>query len=517
MNGAQVLMSTASASGIDVCFTNPGTTELAMIEALDKNKTIRPVLSLFEGVCSGAADGFGRMLGRPAMTLLHLGPGFANSIANLHNARRAHSPILNIIGDHATWHVEYDPPLASDIASLARPVSDWFNYASSPDDCRIKINEALEVCTTAPGKISTLVIPTDVQEAKAGTPGKISSNNFQHNSYFNEKKVEQLAKRLSNNNGEVIILLGTNALTELGQNAAHKISVTLNAKIYAETFPARWDRGAHISVPERFPYFPEVGYEVLKNAKIIILVGARAPIAYFGVTGVPSQLFPENSIYELASAAEDGEGAIVSLAEAIGAASVQTSSDWDPPSQPNLKRPLDVKSCGEMVAYLLPENSIAVVEGATSTPPFYTASPAGSSHTLITNTGGAIGQGMPVATGTAIACPERQVINLQADGSGAYTVQALWTQAREQLNVVTILCSNRKYGILRVEFERAGIDPTARITDQMTSLDNPPLNWVAIANGFGVAACKVNTLEELQTSLIRAIAEPGPYLIEVPM
>jgi len=170
-----------------------------------------------------------------------------------------------------------------------------------------------------------------------------------------------------------------------------------------------------------------------------------------------------------------------------------------------------------MVAFLLPENSIAVVEGATSTPPFYTASPAGAAHTLITNTGGAIGQGMPVATGAAIACPERQVINLQADGSGAYTIQALWTQAREQLNVVTILCSNRKYGILRVEFERAGIDPKARITDRMTSLDDPPLDWVALANGFGVPACKVNTLEELETSLSRAIAEPGPYLIEVPL
>ncbi len=517
MNGAQVLMSSASAAGIDVCFSNPGTTELAMIEALDKNKTIRPVLSLFEGVCSGAADGFGRMLGRPAMTLLHLGPGFANAIANLHNARRAHSPILNIIGDHATWHVDYDPPLASDIASLAQPVSDWFAYASSADDCTTKINEGLEVCATAPGKISTLVVPTDVQEAKSEISDGIQPNDFQPNWKFSGKKVEQLAKRLSDTNGEVIILLGTKALTERGQNAADRVAVKLNAKIYAETFPARWDRGAHISVPERFPYFPEIGLEVLKNAKTIILVGVKAPVAYFGVTGVPSKLFPEDAIYELASVAEDGEGAIVALAEAIGATNIKTSSDWEPPRQPDLKRPLDVQSCGEMVAYLLPENSIAMVEGATSTPPFYTASPAGAPHTLITNTGGAIGQGMPVATGAAIACPERKVINLQADGSGAYTVQALWTQAREQLNVVTILCSNRKYGILRVEFERAGIDPTARITDQMTSLDNPPLNWVALANGFGVPACKVNTLEELHTNLIRAIAEPGPYLIEVPM
>ena len=517
MNGAQALMSTANASGIDVCFANPGTTELAMIEALDKNKSIRPVLSLFEGVCSGAADGFGRMLGRPAMTLLHLGPGFANAIANLHNARRAHSPVLNIIGDHATWHVDYDPPLASDIESLARPVSDWFSYAHNPDDCKTKIPEGLKSCMSAPAKISTLVVPTDVQEGSCDIAGLIQPEKLITNWEFNGGNVEQLATRLSEGDDNVVILLGTKALTEKGQNAAQKVAIKLNAKVYAETFPARWDRGGHISVPERFPYFPEIGLATLKNAKTIILVGAKPPIAYFGVTGVPSKLFPEDTIYELASTAEDAEGAIISLAETLGCSNIKTTTNWKPPRQPDLKQPLDVKSCGEMVAFLLPENSIAMVEGATSTPPFYTASPGGVAHTLITNTGGAIGQGMPVATGAAIACPDRQVINLQADGSGAYTVQALWTQAREQLNVVTILCSNRKYGILRVEFERAGIDPNSKITDQMTSLDNPPLNWVAIANGFGVPACKVNTLEELRTNLIRAIDEPGPYLIEVPM
>ncbi len=516
MNGAHALMSSATASGIDVCFTNPGTTELAMIGALDKITVIRPVLSLFEGVCTGAADGFGRMLGRPSMTLLHLGPGFANGIANLHNARRAHTPILNIVGDHATWHVEYDPPLASDIPSLAKPVSDWFAYATSADDCITKLDEGMKVCMTAPGQIATLVVPTDVQEAKTEISGTIHADNPQLRCVFNDKKVEQLAQRLTEQNGEILFLLGTNALTESGQNAAAQIATKLNAKIYVETFPARWDRGSHIYVPERFPYFPEMGIEVLKNAVAVILVGSQAPVAYFGVSGLPSKLFPEDSIFELASISEDAEGAIVSLAEAIGAAKIGTSGN-KPPNRPAVTRQLDVQSCGEMVAFLLPENSIAVVEGATSTPPFYTASPAGAAHTLITNTGGAIGQGMPVATGAAIACPERQVINLQADGSGAYTIQALWTQAREQLNVVTILCSNRKYGILRVEFERAGIDPKARITDRMTSLDDPPLDWVALANGFGVPACKVNTLEELETSLSRAIAEPGPYLIEVPL
>ena len=517
MNGAQALMTGAVASGIDVCFTNPGTTELAMIEALNDVKGIRPVLSLFEGVCTGAADGFGRMLGRPGMTLLHLGPGFANGIANLHNARRAHTPIFNVIGDHATWHVDYDPPLASDIPSLARPVSDWFAYVKDASDCVARIDEGIKICMTAPGKIATLAVPTDAQTGKTSILDVRQNDKLLLSREFDERKVEELAQRLSDKDGKVIFLLGTNALTERGQNAAAKIAAKLKAKIYAETFPARWDRGSHIPVPERFPYFPEIGIEVLKEATSVVLVGARAPIAYFGVSGLPSKLFPESSLFELASNAEDAECAIEALAESIGASDTQVSSDDTSPVRPDLTRKLDVQSCGEMVAFLLPENSVAVVEGATSTPPFYTASPGGAPHTLITNTGGAIGQGMPVATGAAIACPERHVINLQADGSGAYTVQALWTQAREQLNVVTILCSNRKYGILQVEFERAGIDPKADITDKMTSLDNPPLDWVALAEGFGVPACKVQTPEELEMKLSRAIAEPGPHLIEVPL
>jgi acetolactate synthase-1/2/3 large subunit len=517
MNGAQALMSSAAAMGVDVCFANPGTTELAMIDALDKTPTIRPILSLFEGVCTGAADGYGRMLGHPAMTVLHLGPGFANGIANLHNARRAHTPILNLIGDHATWHVEYDPPLASDIASLAKPVSAWFDYARSADECGLKIDDAVSACLTADGQIATLVVPTDAQETETVNPARVPAKKSRLRGDYSGAKVEQLAKRLSDLNGEVVFLLGTKALTEIGQNAAAQISSKISAKIYAETFPARWERGAHIAVPQRFPYFPEIGIDALKNAAIVVIVGAKAPAAYFGTTGLPSMLSPEGSVFELASPEDDAEAAIAALAEELGVSNEATSSGWEAPSAPNLQSALDVQTCGEVVAFLLPEYAIAMVEGATSTPPFYTASPGGAAHTLITNTGGAIGQGMPVATGAAIACPDRQVINLQADGSGAYTVQALWTQAREQLNVVTVLCSNRKYGILRVEFERAGIDPKANITDRMTSLDNPPLDWVAIANGFGVPANKANTVEELQNSLSRALAEPGPYLIEVPL
>ena len=514
MNGADLLISSASASGIDVCFANPGTTELSIIEALDKSGAIRPVLGLFEGVCTGAADGFGRMLGRPAMTLMHLGPGFANGIANLHNARRAHSPVLNVIGDHATWHVQHDPPLASDISSLARPVSDWFAYSSSVDECRTKLLEGFEVCMTPPGKISTLVVPTDVQkaESKISMSGTLPSLKFDRG--YDEDKLEKVAKLLSDQGDSVILLLGGSALTEHGQNAAGQIAAKFNVKVYVETFPARWDRGPHINVPERFPYFPEMGIAALKDASAVVLVGVKEPVAYFGVAGLPSELFPEGSIFELASVSEDAEGAILNLASDIGDKNKITLPNADSPMLPDFGQRLDVQSCGELIAYLLPENSIAVVEGATSTPPFYKASSSSAPHTLITNTGGAIGQGMPVATGAAIACPDRSVINIQADGSAAYTIQSLWTQAREQLNVVTILCSNRKYGILQVEFERAGIDPNAIITEKMTSLDNPPLDWASIATGFGVPSSRADTLDQLQIDFSRALNEPGPFLIE---
>ncbi len=161
MNGAESLLRTAAASGIRICFANPGTTELPLVAAFDTDTGVRPILCLFEGVCSGAADGYARMSGNPAMTLLHLGPGFANGIANFHNARRARSAIFNVIGDHASWHLASDPPLASDIESLARPVSGWLRSADPAGPLSRDAAEAIAAARS--GMVATLIAPHDAQ------------------------------------------------------------------------------------------------------------------------------------------------------------------------------------------------------------------------------------------------------------------------------------------------------------------------------------------------------------------
>lgn len=515
MNGAHSLIRSAAAQGIEVCFANPGTTELAMVDALGKIPSVRCVLGLFEGVCTGAADGYGRMLGRPAATLLHLGPGFANGIANLHNARRARTPILNLIGDHATWHLRHDAPLTSDIRSFATPVSGYFAYIDDVARCPTTMDAAMAASMASAGCISTIVVPTDIQEAACDAPLTVSQPRKRLSGTFDGDNVDAASRALSATPGAVIIL-GAKALTRAGQQAAHAVAVATGARLYVETFPAKWDRGGNIPTPTRFPYFPEQGIEALKDAPIVLLVGTSIPVAYFGVAGLPSELAPPNTIRFLATPEEDAEGAIIALAQSLGA----EPASWRPKPMsgvPNSSAALDPQTVGTTIAALLPENAIAMVEGATSTPPFYAASAASHSHTLMTNTGGAIGQGMPVATGAALACPDRRVVNLEADGSGAYTLQSLWTQAREGLGVITVICANRTYGILRVEFERAGIDARADVTDRMTSLDNPPLDWVRLAQGFGVPGTRATSVEELRKAFSRALAAEGPSLIEAVM
>lgn len=513
MNGAVAIISALAKNGIDICFANPGTTELSLVDALDQAGNVRCVLGLFEGVCTGAADGYARMLGRPAATLLHLGPGFANGIANLHNARRARSAILNLVGDHATWHLPFDAPLTSDIRSLAMPVSGHYAWLDRPrlciPDTLLAVRAAIE------GSISTLVIPTDVQEHEFDDDVDIPVLPPPKAAAYAEGRVEAAARALKSCKGAVI-LLGTGALTSKGQRAAAAIAASAGARVFAETFPARWDRGGDIPVIARFPYFPEIGIETLKDAELVLLVGAKAPIAYFGKTGVPSELARPGTVTCLADPGDDAERAIVALAQALSAAPALPQSN-PVPTLPEAGLRLDPSVMAQTVAALLPEQSIVSVEGSTTTSFFFTAAAAAKSHTVLINTGGAIGQGMPVATGAALACPDRTVINLQGDGSAAYTMQALWTQARERLNVVTILCANKTYGILRVELERAGMDPTKSVPDRMTSLKDPALDWVGLARGFGVPAAQASTAGELAALFRKALAQGGPFLIEAAM
>ncbi len=514
MNGAAALLTTAADDGVNICFANPGTTELGLVAALNATPSIRCVLGLFEGVCTGAADGYGRMSGRPAATLLHLGPGFANGIANLHNARRARTPVLNIIGDHATWHLPFDAPLTSDIRSLTLPVSGYHAYVASAEACREKMTEAL--AATVAGGIATLVVPTDVQEGRVeGTRPAPRQRCGYAPAKIDGRLVEKVAGLLSSGVPSVI-LIGSGALTKAGQKAAQAIMDKTGARVFAETFPAKWDRGGGIPAIARFPYFPEQGMAALRDARLVLLVGCKAPVAYFAAEGIPSELAPPGSVMTFALPGEDAEDAMVSLAAELNCP-LAAENETSMPAPLDPMAAIDARSMAHAVARALPENAIVMVEGATSTPLFFAAAQSGTAHTVITNTGGAIGQGMPVATGAALACPDRKVVNLQADGSASYTLQALWTQAREQLDVVTVLCSNRAYGILRVELERANIDPRSKVAERLTSLDAPALDWVSLARGFGVPGARATTAGELAELFRKAVSLPGPFLIEAVM
>jgi acetolactate synthase-1/2/3 large subunit len=511
MTGARSLLTTAVKAGVEVCFANPGTTEMPLVAALDEVPGVRAILGLFEGVCTGAADGYGRMRGLPALTLLHLGPGFANGIANLHNARRAGTPVVNLVGDHASWHLAADAPLTSDIASLAGPVSGWVRTATSSKRLADDAAEAIAAAIGPPGRVATLIIPADFQWGEAPPLAAVRLPASSEPPVSGA--VDRIAERLRSG-ARATLLLGSAALTERGQLAAARVAAATGTRLFVETFPARWERGAGLPPIERLPYFPEQAAAVLAESDLVLLAGAREPVAFFGYEGKPSHLAPENSVMPLCAATGDPVAALDLLALALAAApSAGARAPRAAPDPPT--GPLSPGAVGSLLAAHLPEGAIVVDEAATSGLPFYGASTGAPRHTLLSLTGGAIGQGLPCATGAAVACPDRKVIAFQADGSAQYTLQSLWTQAREGLDVTTLLCSNRSYRILQVELARAGVAEPGPQARALTSLERPSLDWVSLARGYGVPAQRVESAEALAEALPRAIAEPGPQLLEL--
>lgn len=509
-SAATAMLETAANAGVDVCFANPGTTEMPLVGALDAVPRIRAVLGLFEGVCTGAADGYARLTGRPALTLLHLGPGFANGIANLHNARRARSPVVNLIGDHASWHLAADAPLTSDIESLARPVSAWVKRAESPKDLPGDLAEAIRVATGPPGRVASYLLPADFQAAPGGDPVPVRRDAAPSVAH---ERIEPLAARLRAAGERGVLLLGGSALRRRGLRAAARVAAATGVRLRAETFPALWERGADVPAVDRLAYFPEQAREDLAQAPVVALAGAVAPVAFFGYPGQASELAPEGSVAWVASPDEAVEDALEALADALDARDPGEAGGAAPDEVP--AGPLDPVRVGGVLARCLPEDAIVVDEAATSALPFYGASKGARPHTVLHLTGGAIGQGLPVATGAALACPGRKVIAFQADGSAAYTLQSLWTQAREGLDVVTLICSNRAYRILQIELARAGIAEPGPQARSLTRLDAPVIDWVALSRGFGVPGQRVETSAELRKALLRALVEPGPQLIEM--
>ncbi len=511
MNGAESLIRTLIDAGVNVCFANPGTTEMPMVRAIDEMTGMRAVLCLFEGVCTGAADGYARMAGKPGLTLLHLGPGFANGIAYLHDARRARSPIVNLIGDHATWHLAADAPLTSDIESLARPVSSWVRRNKSAEELAGDAADAIVAASRRPGQIATLIIPHDCQTDAAG--GAAAPRAIPSPPKAGEDAVRQAVGLLRREEPKVLFL-GGHAMRERGLGAAARIAAATGCKLMCETFPARWERGVGTPIIERLPYFPEQAINALSPYQSVALAGARPPVSFFGYPGVPSYLIsPEQAAATLATPDEDVVDALESLADALGAPmNIDQNPTVQTPPRPAGK--LTPETLSAAVAALLPDNAIVMDESNTSMGPFLAMSQSAAKHSLLTQPGGAIGLGPPCATGAAIACPDRVVVNLQADGSAMYTLQALWTQAREQLNVKTVICNNRSYRILGIELMRAGVKEFGQQARRLIGLTEPAIDWVSLAKGMGVPGVRVETADDLVKELERALAEAGPQLVE---
>lgn len=514
MTGADALLQGLAQAGLDTCFANPGTTELDLVRALERNVGIRCVIGLQENICTGAADGYGRMTGRPAATLLHLGPGFANGIANLHNARRARTPIVNLIGDHASWHLAADAPLTSDIESLARPVSGWLHRINSPQDCLAAGVEAVRQSLTDGGQGATLIVPADHQAAQVGMASEAAGTVLPAPAAAPSFPLQLALRRLLAARRIVLLLGGGGRTSGLGvraQLAAARLCTVTGANAYAETFPSRAERGLGLPVFDRLPYFPEPARAVLDAADLVVLAGALPPVTYFGYAGHPSRLVEDGRLLVLAAPGRDAATPLEQLADALGAPA------WTAPASELPDAPQGVLTAAGVAAALarnLSVGSIVSVEGGTCGYPFYAVSAAAPLHTTLTNTGGAIGQGLPVAMGAAIACPDRKVVGLLSDGSTQYTVQALWSMAHENLDVLVLIAANHQYAILRNELRRNGT-PLGERAAAMTALDNPRIDWVALAQAYGVPASRVATGEELDAALQAGFSARGPRLVEM--
>jgi acetolactate synthase I/II/III large subunit len=528
VNGAQALIASLAGAGVEVCFMNPGTSEMHFVAALDSVPEMRGVLALFEGVATGAADGYARMTGRPAAVLLHLGPGLANGLANLHNARRARTPILVIVGAHATGHVRYDAPLQSDIEALARTVSGWVHTSGTTRNLPSDAMRALAATRT--GQIATLILPADVSWTDGATPaparpaatpaparpaatparGSTAPTQYVQSTTVDDGQVAAAAGVLSS---QAVLFLGGNALSERGLRAASRVSAATGARLLAETFPARMERGAGLPSVDRLAYLAEQAEDQLRGVGNLILAGARSPVAFFAYPGRSSDLVPADcAIAVLAEQDQDAEAALEQLADQVAAGTQPVLTA--PAVRPVAPGPLTAISLANTIAASLPEGAIVADEANTSgfaLPQALTGAPR---HSLLTLTGGAIGQGLPVATGAAVAAPDRPVLCLEADGSALYTIQALWTQAREQLNVTTVLLNNAAYAILRMELARTAAGQAGERAARMLDLSGPTPDFTAISTGLGVPAVRVTTAEDLDTELRRAYAEPGPHLIE---
>jgi acetolactate synthase I/II/III large subunit len=511
MNGARTLLTTIADLGVRVCFANPGTSEMHFVAALDDVPRMRAVLVLFEGVAAGAADGYARMSDDPAAVLLHLGPGLGNALANLHNARRARVPMLVIVGDHATHHKKYDAPLESDIDSVAGTVSGWLRRSTLVDDVAADAVAAI-ASARARRHVSTLILPADVSWGDDAPPARELAGPIPSSA---EGDAEDVAAVLRS--GEpTVILVGGDATRSAGLSAAVRLAQAHGARVLCETFPTRLERGAGLPAVERLGYFAEAAVAQLAGTRHVVLAGAASPVSFFAYPGKPSDLLPDGCQAHVLAGPIGAAAALTELADRLAPDEVAAVVA---PSRPVLPSgPLDAQSCAAVIGALLPERAIVVDEANTSGVFLPQATSGAPAHDWLTLTGGAIGYGLPAATGAAVAAPDRPVLCLESDGSAIYTISALWTQAREQLDVTTVVFANRAYDILRIELQRVGAESGVAgpgpVAQSLLDLTEPTLDFVRIAEGMGVPARRASTAEEFADALKWALREPGPHVVE---
>ncbi|MDA8274662.1 MAG: acetolactate synthase large subunit [Actinomycetota bacterium] len=513
MNGARALLETLVGHGVDTCFMNPGTSEMHFVAALDDVAKMRSVLCLFEGVATGAADGFARMSSRPAAVLLHLGPGLGNGLANLHNARRARSPVVAIVGDHATVHWKYDAQLQSDIETVARNVSAFVRTSHATEALGADAAAAIAAAEGPPGSVATLILPADVSWSEGASPAPRPPV-APTPPATDDAQLDAAAAALRGGS-PCGVLVGGRACSGKTLELAAAIAAATGAKLFAETFPARLERGAGRPPVERLGYLAEFTAMQLEGTAHLLLVDAKSPVSFFAYPGRPSDLVPEGcQVHTVAGLDDDVDTALVALAELVGASPVHTPRQQaGTPGMPS--GALDAAAVAAVLGALLPEGAIVSDEGNTSGL-FVAGATAGSPpHDWLCLTGGAIGQGLPVALGAAVACPDRRVVALEADGSSLYTPQAWWSMARAGCDVTTVLLNNGSYAVLNMELDRVGAEPPGPRAKDMLDLGRPDLDFVSLARGMGVPAERATTVEELTTALARSFATPGPSVVEV--
>lgn len=512
MNGAERLIQTLLDAGIDTCFANPGTSEMHLVAALDRLPGMHCVLALFEGVATGAADGYARMAGKPAVTLLHLGPGLGNGLANLHNAKKARSPMINIVGDHATWHRQYDAPLTADVEGVAAPMSDWVHTCTGADRVSADTRAAIAASKSGAGGIATLIMPADCAWSEA-SDDPTSLQNSPTAASVPADRIAAAAEILMGG-GNSAFLIGGSALCEPGLSIAARIAACTGARLMGPTSDARAERGAGRPIVTRLPYPVDQAIALTASIETVVLCGASDPVAFFAYPDKPSLILPDAcKRFALATRDDDLTAILRALEIAVDAQDakfpLQSRAPTEAPSGA-----LTLDGLGRSLAALIPENSILVDEAISSGFVLLPLLRGAAAHDHLQLTGGAIGSGLPMALGAAIAAPDRKTVCLQADGSGMYTLQALWSMAREKTDVVVVILANRSYGTLHGELRNVGVNTAGPNALAMMDLSDPIINWVPMAEAMGVFGERCTDLDSFNKAFTQAMARPGPYLIE---